>query len=234
MEWCTGHMLAGMNWRRGILLAAINLASAAPMMVQLEMRDAQSLGTHLAERTSAFWVNESGELTAADKGEKVAKADKEEKVAFDPCLMWGHDPVQVNVVGFGNLPAFTVVGWREDCPAKWTVSGMLRGTGFLTKERLAAQRRVDLWLCGLIAVQWVAVGGFPLTQRRRIWQEPGSLITACTATGCVLALVPVINGLAKLPALVAGFAWSWWVGLVLWTVAWSGGRWLVRHRRRNA
>jgi uncharacterized protein (TIGR03435 family) len=35
--------LAAMNWRRGILLAAINLAIATPLVVSLEMRDAAAM-----------------------------------------------------------------------------------------------------------------------------------------------------------------------------------------------
>jgi len=137
-------------------------------------------------------------------------------------------------VQFANLPVFSVSGWREDCPAKWTISGLIRGTGFLNRQRLAAQRRVDLCLCGLIAVQWVVVGSFPLTKRRRIWQEPGSLITACSVIGCLLALIHVIEAFAKLPALVACFAWFWWAGLLVWTGVQFGGLWVFRRLRRAA
>jgi hypothetical protein len=224
-----------MNWRRGILLAAINLAAVIPMMVQLEMRDAKSLETRPEERALALRVSESGELTEADKGETIAPAGGKEAVAFEPCAMFGgHDPAQVYVVRFGSLPSFVVTGWRLGCPAKWTVSGLIQGVGFLTPKRVAAQRRVDVLLCGLMAVQWVVVGGSPLTKRRGIWQEPDLLITVCTATGCLLALVPVVGALAKLPALVAGCAWFWWAGLVVWTVAQSGRRRLIQHWSRTA
>lgn len=202
-------MLAGMSWRRGILLAAISLAAAIPTMVLLEMRDAQYVKEIEGEGRST--------LTRPERL-GFLRVDQEETIALYPCTMWVDDafPAQMSVVESGNLPAFTVAGWRQDCPPTWTISGMIRGTGFMNRARLVAQRRVDLVLCGLIAVQWVMVGGFPLTKKRRVWQGPGSLITVCTVIGSLLALVHSIDGLARLPALVAGCAWFWWVGLVVW------------------
>jgi hypothetical protein len=43
-------------------------------------------------------------------------------------------------------------------------------------------------LTALIVVQWVLVGGLPLTNTRRLWSEPGSLITSSTVVAAVLAL----------------------------------------------
>jgi len=216
-----------MNWKRGILLAAINLAAAVPMMVLLDARDVRQMVTHPEEILPVSQLEEHRGFVLVDE---------EETVEFDPCLLWGDDPVEVNVVQFGNLPAWFVTGWRLDCPAKWSVAGRIMGTHYqpLTRQRLAAQRRVDLWLCALIAAQWLLVGSFPLTKRRRIWQEPGSLITSCSVIGCLLALISAIDVLAKAPALVAGLAWLWWAGLLLWTGAQSGGRLVLRRWRRAA
>jgi hypothetical protein len=234
-------MLAGMNWKRGILLAAINLAAAVPMMVLLDARDVRYLRENEAAKASEapstppVWVDKDGGLTTVEPAATGGPAPAEEEtVIFDPCRMWVTYPPQEYVVQFGNLPVFAVSGWRDDCPAKWTISGLIRGTGFLTRQRLAAQRRVDLWLCALIAAQWLLVGSFPLTMRRRIWQEPGSLITSCSVIGCLLALISAIDVLAKAPALVAGLAWLWWAGLVVWTGVRLGGLWVSRRWRRAA
>jgi hypothetical protein len=233
-------MLAGMNWKRGILLAAINVAAAVPMMVLLDARDVRYLQENEAAKANGaasnpfIWVNKDGEFTTGEHASVKPPPKEEETVTFDPCEMWLSFPAQEYVVHLGNLPTMTFAGWRDDCPAKWTISGLIRGTGFLNRQRLAAQRRVDLCLCGLIAVQWLLVGSFPLTKRRRIWQEPGSLITACSVIGCLLALIPAIDVLGKLPALVAVCAWFWWAGLVLWTGVRFGGLWVLRRWRRTA
>jgi len=31
-----------------------------------------------------------------------------------------------------------------------------------------------------------------------------------------IAIIPVLDGLARLPAVIASFAWLWWFGLLLW------------------
>jgi hypothetical protein len=86
----------------------------------------------------------------------------------------------------------------------------------MTDANFKAMRRVDVALCILIVVQWLIIGSLPLIQPRRWWAEPGAFITTCTAIAACIALVPAIDGVARLPALIALFVWLLWFGLLAW------------------
>jgi tellurite resistance protein TehA-like permease len=70
----------------------------------------------------------------------------------------------------------------------------------------------------MIALQWFLVGGFPLRQSNRWWDEPGAFITANNFIAACIAIIPVIDGLARLPGLMAFVGWVWWLGLILWKI----------------
>ena len=207
-----------MNWRRGLLLTGINLVAAVPLICLLAARDAQYMKDR-EQRSSieeAPWIDSSGEFSAAPT--EIVQAQDEQTVSFSPCGLWGHIPPQVSVVQIGNLPAFVVSQWREACPPKWSVARMLgvNDSRLLSDANLKAMRRVDVALCVLIAIQWFLIGSLPLIQARRWWAEPGAFITVCTAIASGIALVPGIDVLARLPALIAFFTWLWWFGLLIW------------------
>jgi hypothetical protein len=50
------------------------------------------------------------------------------------------------------------------------------------------------------------MGGFPVVRTRKWWFDPGSFITACAVLAGATALIPVIDGFASLPALIAMLA----------------------------
>ncbi|MGA8086699.1 MAG: hypothetical protein WCA10_05285 [Terracidiphilus sp.] len=209
-----------MNWRRGLLLAGMNLLAAVPLICLLAAQDAQFMKER--EQHSAneegLRIDSSGEVSAAPT--KIVQAQEEQTVTFSPCGLWANIPAQESVVQVGNLPVFIVSQWRESCPAKWSISRMLGvDDGWLISDaNFKAMRRVDLVLCVLIAVQWFLVGGFPLRQSNHWWAEPGAFITANNFVAACIAIIPVIDGLARLPALIAFGGWVWWLGLVLWKI----------------
>jgi hypothetical protein len=208
-----------MNWRRGLLLAGIHLAVALPVILMMEAKDAQFLQGR-AESTA-----ESQREDAPRKPAPANQAPPHEDAAqesetdtFDPCKMWVHYAPQHYIVQLANFPAFVLTAWREECPARWSLSGMLGvgSTWWPTPLSLVWQKQVDLGLALLIAMQWFFIGGFPLARPRRWCWEPGVFITLCTVAAFVLVLIPVFGALSKLPMLFAAVAWLYWFGLLLW------------------
>lgn len=188
------------------------------MIAILAVRDAQ-LRRDLKQQSLLERKLRIGDLTASSGiREKIVRVQEEQTVSFNPCELWGHTPVQESVVQLGNIPAFVVSQWRTDCPPKWSVARMLgvNDTGLLSDPNFRAMRRVDVALCLIIAVQWLLIGSFPLIQPKRWWAEPAAFITTCTAIASGIALIPGLDVLGRLPALIALLAWLWWFGLLLW------------------
>jgi hypothetical protein len=202
-----------MNWRRGLLLAGINVAVALPMIGILASREAQ----FRREWKEAAPTGQTSRLSRPAVAALV-RVQEEQTVSFNPCLLWGHPPVQVSVVQMGNLPAFAITQWRVDCPAKWSIAGLLGvdDSGFLSDHNFRAMRRVDVALCILIAIQWFLIGAFPTINAHRWWSEPDVFITLCTAMGSGIALITAIEFFGRLPAVIAFFAWLWYFLLLLW------------------
>src|ERR1700734_3075353 len=97
-----------MNWRRGVLLAGINVAIAVPMISILAVRDVQARrewkqGSSVEE---APRIDSSGEFSVAPT--RMVRAQEEQTVTFSPCGLWASIPVQESVVQSGNLPAAIV------------------------------------------------------------------------------------------------------------------------------
>lgn len=227
-----------MYWKRGVFLAGLNLAAATSMIALLESRDTRYVmemesnnGPLLAHGTVLMRV---GLDRSTPPPLLVAK--EEQTVTFPPCGGWVHYPVQVEVVRFGNMPASALAGWRMDCRPRWTLSGRILGEVERppTKSGLSLQRRVDMGLCILIAIQWMLVGGLPLTRRQRFWSEPGAFITICTLVASALAIVHAVEGSARLPALFAALAWFWWFVLLIWKGIWFAWRSLIKLRHTAA
>lgn len=228
--------LAGMNWRRGLVLAGINVAIALPMISILAARDAQAR-REWKQRSSvedAPWIDSSGEFSVAPA--RMVRGQEEQTVTFSPCGLWANIPVQESVVQFGNLPVFVVTQWRVDCPSRWSVARILgvNDEGILSDKNFRAMRRVDAALCFLIAVQWFLIGSMPLVQPKRWWSEPGAFITACTVIRSAIALIPVVDVFGRLPVLIAFVGWLLWAGLLIWvTVRWAWQSTLGGLRRLN-
>jgi hypothetical protein len=216
-----------MNWRRGLLLAGINLAVALSMILMMEARDQEYALT--AEGIMAKSAIQAAPMPPETQTPKPAQANGEqveETVTIDPCGMWVHYPAQVVVVQAVDMPSLALAGWEDLCPPHWSLAGRLRGrmTWPPTPLWMETQREIDAGLCLFIAIQWFLVGGFPLARTQKWWADPGSFITACAALAGVIALIPVVDGFARLPASIAMLAWLWWFGLLIWRTLQLGWR----------
>jgi hypothetical protein len=223
-----------MDWRRGVLIAVVNLAAVAPMIALVEARDTRYVEANEQHNAANIpdWKSRERDIDRSGSA-TLLRVQEEQTITFDPCIAWVHYPAQVEVVRFGNMPAAAVVGWRLACRPRWTLSGWLLGAADRAPNRhlLPVQRRVDIALCALVVVQWILIGAFPLGKSRKVWSEPGAFITACTMVGAILAMIHGVEGLARFPALFAGLAWLWWIVLLFWKGVQLSWHSLIRLRK---
>jgi hypothetical protein len=216
-----------MNWRRGLLLAGINLLVAIIMILMMEAEDQKHALTNeeIMADTASEAVLKPPEPPEPEPSQ-ASPEQAEEAVVFSPCGMWVRYPTRVVVVQGANLLPITLAGWEDACPPHWTLAWRLRGnrTWPPTPSWMGMQRKIDAGLCLFIAIQWFLMGGFPLVRTRKWWIDPGSFITACTVLAGGIALIPVIDDLARLPASIATLAWLWWFGLLAWKTLQFGWR----------
>ncbi len=209
------------------MLAGINLAVAVPMILMMEARDGKYALTQ--EEIMARPPNEDAPKPPEDltsEHHQASPEQAEETVSFDPCAMWVEYPVQVVVVQGADMPSLLLAGWEDDCPPHWSLAGRLRGnrTWSPTPLWMETQRMIDAGLCLFITMQWFLMGAFPLVRNRKWWADPGAFITACAVLAGGLALIPAVDVVARLPALIAILAWFWWFGLLVWKALQFGWR----------
>ena len=217
-----------MNWRRGLLLAGINLAVAMPLILWAESMDAAFMRDreHYAPKAAAV----DGPTAVSEEGSNA----QAEGVSIDPCQRIGDFSTQERVLIGANLPALALTEWRSLCPAHWTLAGMLHAGGWVpTPSSLVAQRKVDAGLLLLIALQWFFLGAFPIKGPRK-WREPGMFITLCSVLAVVLVFIPPVESFARLPALLATVTWLCWFALVIWRAIRSAWKWTARRLATNA
>jgi len=207
--------LAAMNWRRALLLAGINLAVAVPMIWMMEARDQQNALT--SEEIMAKAPNVAAPKPPQPVTPEASPEQAEQTVSFNPCSIWVHYPVQVVVVQSADMPSLLLSGWEDDCPPHWSLAGRLRGNRSWppTPLWMETQRKIDAGLCLFIAIQWFLMGALPLVRTRKRWAEPGVFITACSVLAGAIAMTPVIDGLARLPASIAMLTWILWFGFLV-------------------
>jgi hypothetical protein len=216
-----------MNWRRGLLLAAINLAVAIPMILMMEARDLEyALTAEEIMAKAAIKDPPRPPESSTPEPHLASPEQSEETVSFDPCGMWVHYPAQVVVLQGADMPSIALAGWNVDCPAHWSLSGRLRGkmTWPPTPLWIETQRKIDVGLCLFVALQWFLIGAFPLGRTQKWWADPGSFITVCAVLAGAIAMIPVVHSVARLPALIAMLAWLWWFGLLAWKALQLGWR----------
>lgn len=205
------------QWRRGLLLAGIHLAICGPLIVW-------------EEANSWDWVRSQEDRQPIELAppapppppDAVKPVDEGEAVTFSPCGMWYHQSLPQRIIVLGEGPASAVSGWRQPCPPAWSLSGQV-GMSWPNPDSRRKEVESSIGLCGLIALQWILVGGLPLIHPRRWFEEPGALITICTCTGIF--------------ALFAPFLWLFWFLLLLWRLLQGGYRavdFTGRFFRRNA
>jgi hypothetical protein len=216
-----------MNWQRGLLLAGINLAVAIPMILMMEARDQKYALTseEIMAKTTRESVPKPPEPPTPEP-HKASPEQAEEAISFDICGGLVNYPVQVVVVQAVDMPSVALAGWENICPPHWSFAGRLREkpTWPPTPLWMERQRTIDAGLCLFIAMQWFLMGGFPLVRTQKWRADPGSFITACAVLAGAIALIPIVDGFAKLPALIAMLAWLWWFGLLVWRTLQFGWR----------
>ena len=219
-----------MNWRRGLLLAGINLAVAVPMILMMEARDQKYALTReeiMAKNTREDAPKPPEPPTPEPEQASPEHAEETVSFTFDPCTIWrSNDPVQVLVVESADLPSVALSGWSDVCPPHWSLAGRLRGkmTWPPTPLWMETQREIDAGLCLFIATQWFLMGGFPLRRTQKWWADPGSFITVCAVLASAFALIPAVDGFARLPASIGMLAFLWWLGLLVWKMLQFGWR----------
>jgi len=205
-----------LQWRRGLVLAGIHLVICVPLIVWEE-----------ASRWD--WVRSQENLPPLELArpvpppapDAIKPADDGEMVSFSPCGMWYHMSLPQRIIVMGELPAAAVSRWGEPCPPSWSLAGEL-GVGWPNHDSRRKEVEFSIGLCGLIALQWVLIGGFPLIHPRRWYWEPGALITICTCTAFLAFLAP--------------FLWLAWFVLLAWKLLQGCYRGVVfawRFFRRN-
>lgn len=180
-----------MRWRRGLILAIIHLALAAPLVIHHEMQGWKYL---LKNPLSPSEV-------AAGK-----------TAGWDACVNVDYWPTPNNkLVKVANFPAAMFTAWNIPCPAYNTLAAAAART-FGEQTRKAEVLLVSAFFL-LIALQWFVLGSFPVVHPRRAWLEPGFFITCCAVIGHAVALVaPETFSLA--PLLLIFIAWLVWIVLI--------------------
>jgi hypothetical protein len=213
-----------MNWRRGILLAGINLAVAVPLIIMLEVRDEASIREDRDDHAPPAWIASDPVLKTAPSG------DEGQTVGFDPCTMTIDYSTQHQVEQSLEPFAVALSGWQQVCPPRWSIAGRLKVNYDFVQapSTVPARREVGLGFGLLIAVQWILVGGFPLIRPKRWWAEPGAFITCCALIAYGLVFMRPIAELARVPIAFTALAWLWWFGLLVWTGVRFGWKRFVR------
>jgi hypothetical protein len=219
-----------MNWRRGVVLAAVHLAMAALVIVRTE---------------ADYWPDIRSERVRVPVVLPPSATTEEAMEAnFYPCDEGGiFDrpalPEQI-IVGAANMPAVLLVGWHEPCAQPSALDTAV-------EKRYGRTRRAEVLIltiqCVALVVWWFLVGGYPLARPKRWWLEPGAFITACTLPATLASLLipvawdlrfPFVEGAATVPAVVAMLAWLWWLGLVVWKAIRFGSESFAGSRQRVA
>jgi hypothetical protein len=200
-----------MQWRRGFAFTAVHLVVAFSIVAAIEADD------------FAMWRDHYSRFLPPAQKPSIAPNSSGNSVSdnildINICGMIDETSPRERIIGFADLPAAFLTGWRMPCPPHWTVSGMLIGTTWEhpTPTRLAKQRTVDAILLALVAIQWLLIGGFPLRPNEKLIRDPATLITACSAIAAIVSFIPQIDLLASLFCLIAGITWLYWLAILAW------------------
>lgn len=201
-----------MNWRRGVLLATIQLVLAALVIARTE---------------SQYWPAIRSERTRVPVVvPPSATAEEAMGANFFPCDEGGiidrAAPPGELVVGAANAPAVLLVGWHEPCAQPTALDQ-------LVEKRYGRTRRAEILIviiqCFAFVMLWLVVGALPLVQPQRWWLEPGAFVTTITIPAGLASLlipdgwalqVPVVDAAAMALGWVLILTWTGWLGLLIW------------------
>lgn len=213
-----------MNWARGLKFAGIHVAIAIPLIASQEIPRWETEKIHSQTHRISIVL--------------AAYQEEPSTVDFTPmCEEWRSQSWEEKLLAASETPALILSGWNSDCPAAWTISGML---GIDLRHRSVAQRLFSsLGLCCLVTVQWLLLGGLPLVEPRRWWLEPGAANTALTIVAIPLSMMGdaiasnvveltsaaiAFGILAFIALILILFTWLEWLSLIAWRLVLSGWR----------
>ncbi len=186
-----------MSWRRGLLFALINLAVAVPLIVREEARDWAAMTAMRPEQRNSLVANC-------------------QTARWEPGWIYSVEPA-VRIVQAANLPAATVVGWRDHNNAMFWRSEAVAGR--------IVREKAHILIAGiyavLIAIQWLVLGGIP---SGKPWAYSRIVITVCAAFAVCLWAIPALRDLYGFPAMVAFGTWIVWFGVAVVTVVKAVGK----------
>lgn len=207
------------QWRRGLLLAGIHLAICGPLIVWEEANSWDWVRSQ--ENRPPIALPHPIPPAPPDDG-KPTNEGETVTFSYSPCGLWHHIEWQKRMIVLGEFPAAVLSGWGDPCPSIWSLAGLV-GAGWPEGDSRRKEVESSIGLCGLIVLQWILVGGFPLIHPKKWFWEPGALITIFTCTGIF--------------AVFAVFVWLFWFVLLLWRLLQGGYRTAVftwRFSRRSA
>jgi hypothetical protein len=186
-----------MNWRRGVVFAAIHFVLAVCLLVWEE---------------SGFWRyirTEQNRPLPSLQG--AGRSTGEEP--FNPCDEGG---------GWdGPLPPQVQIGWYANLPVVVITDGHIPCTYGLGRLDRAIEKRygrthkseamIVSILSAMIAAQWFLIGGFPLVLWRRWWLEPGAMITITIPIIAVIVFMPGAGRLYPISTFATLLVWCYWL-----------------------
>lgn len=205
-----------MKWRRGLIFASTHFIIAAILIIS------ELIPRYSNEKKHSLDQKLAPHLQLA------AFQEEEQTVEFVPiCDNWRSISWQEKILASSELPATIVSGWNSDCPAGWTVAGLI---GIDIRHHTRGQEIASSSaFCLLIAFQWLALGSLPLIQPRKWWLEPGACNTASTLIVVLLVTIgklseamelaevlPIVGLPAFAILLLIVFTWVVWFALLLW------------------
>ena len=205
----TGISLASMQWRRGILFAAVHLAVVLPMVAVMEVNEAAELRLMRDQNPQ--------EADPPTKAPIPASEASGEIMTFNLCSVTDVYSPNEKILVIADPAPVLVTQWRYPCPPQWSVAGMLVGTVWSRPSftQFAKEQKVDAIFLLLIGIQWTLIGSFPLRPHRGLWGDPATHITFCTVVAGALSFVPNIESFSTLPMFYALAAWVWWLSLIV-------------------
>lgn len=185
-----------MNWRRGIVFAAIHTVIAGSLLVWQE------------SKTWRYIRNDWNHpvplpVTAPDSDPALGPN-------FNPCEGWIWDgplsPTE-QILSLANLPIEIVTEGHRPCNTPTRLDRMVQSRYHKTRN---SEILILLFLGSMIAAQWFLIGAFPLDLNNRWWLEPGALITLSIPVAVALTFVPDWL-LPPLVPLLAPALWIYWL-----------------------
>jgi hypothetical protein len=199
-----------MNWKRGLVVAAINLALAVPIIVIDESRDS----------------NYQRSVQQPSKQFRPVLL-QDDTVGFDLKTLNFYLPPPVRIVQMTNLPASILSGWHNPAHSRFTVAGAAEAIFGGVNRRSAVFTATGFLV--LLFAQWLILASRPIVHPSRRWLEPTIFITTCA----FLALGALaLEGLYAVPMMAVMV--TWFVLLVLGVVRSAKAIWTVARRLRVA